>query len=65
MGVAFHLAAPFQVFYDEKSSSLTRARAASKGVAPMASHAVIDQCVWRFEWECTWYEIPFICLFFH
>jgi hypothetical protein len=28
------------------SSSLTRA--ASKGVAPMASHTVIDRCVWHF-----------------
>ena len=33
-------------FGSENSSSLTRA--ASKGVAPMASHTVIDRCVWRF-----------------
>ena len=34
-------------FYDENSSSLTPA--ASKGVAPMASHTVIqvDRCVWH------------------
>jgi len=31
----------------ENSSSLTLA--ASKGVAPMASHTVIDRCVWGFE----------------
>ena len=36
-------------FADENSSSLTRA--ASKGVASMASHSVIDQCVWRFRAE--------------
>ena len=33
-------------FYDENSSSLTR-RATSKGVVPMTSHAVIDQCCWH------------------
>ena len=51
-------------FYVRNSSSLTRA--ASKGMAPMASHAVIDRCVWHFEdymQEHTQYEVPFICLF--
>ena len=32
-------------FYDNNSSSL---RATSKGVVPIATHPVIDQCVWRF-----------------
>ena len=35
-------------FYDENSSTLPVTRAASKGVRPMASHTVIDRCVWRF-----------------
>ena len=47
-------------FGGENSRSLTRA--ASKGVAPMASHSVIDRCVWRFGEEHSRYEIPFICL---
>ena len=42
-------------------SSLTRA--ASKGMAPIASHTVIDRCVWGFGQTHAWYEIPFICLF--
>ena len=33
-------------FDDENSNPLTWA--ASKGMAPMASHTVIDQCVWHF-----------------
>ena len=45
-------------FCDE--SSLTPA--SSKGVAPVASHTVIDQCFWRF--ELYRYEITFIRLFF-
>ena len=40
-----HSLAP-NCFYDENSSTLTRA--ASKGVEPLASHTVIDRCVWRF-----------------
>jgi hypothetical protein len=36
-------------FCDENSSTLTQA--ASTGVAPMASHTVIDRCVWRFSKE--------------
>jgi hypothetical protein len=48
-------------FYDENSSSPTRA--ASMGVAPMASHAVIDRCVWRIEQDHPRYEIPLTCLF--
>ena len=44
-------------FCDE--SSLTRA--ASKGVAPVASHTVIDQCFWRL--KLPQYEIPFTRLF--
>ena len=37
-----HSLAP-NCFYDE-----TLTRAASKGVEPLASHTVIDRCVWRF-----------------
>ena len=48
-------------FIGEDSRSL--ARAASKGVAPMASHTVIDRCVWRFEIQHEEYEIPLISLF--
>jgi hypothetical protein len=48
-------------FYDENSSSL---RATSKGVAPMASHAVIDRCVWGFGRKRVRYEIRFIRLVF-
>jgi len=49
-------------FIGEDSRSL--ARAASKGVAPpIASHTVIDRCVWRFEIQYEEYEIPFISLF--
>jgi hypothetical protein len=29
----------------------SQARAASKGVAPIASHTVIDRCVWRYGTE--------------
>ena len=39
-------------FRDENSNSLTRA------VAPMASHTVIDRCVWDFGRTTVWYEIP-------
>ena len=42
-----HSLAP-NCFYDENSSTLPVTRAASKGVGPMASHTVIDRCVWRF-----------------
>jgi hypothetical protein len=45
-------------FCDE--SSLTQA--ASKGVVPIASQTVIDQCSWSF--VLPRYGIPFICLFF-
>jgi hypothetical protein len=41
-------------FAGENSSSLTHA--ALKGVTPMASHTVIDRCVWHFmpeHWHCT------------
>ena len=51
-------------FADRNSSSL--ARATSKGVVePIASHTVIDRCVWCFdsEQEDLKYEIPFINLF--
>ena len=51
-------------FADRNSSSL--ARATSKGVVePIASHTVIDRCVWCFdsEQEDSKYEIPFINLF--
>ena len=49
-------------FYDENSSSL---RGASKGVVPMASHAVIDRCVWIFGREhVPRYNIRFIRLAF-
>ena len=48
-------------FGDENSSLLTWA--ASNRMVPMASHAVIDRCVWRFGEEHMQYEIPFICLF--
>jgi hypothetical protein len=48
-------------FVGENSSSL--AWAASKGVAPIASHTVIDRCVWLFRTELEEYEIPFIFLF--
>jgi hypothetical protein len=41
--------------------SLTRA--ASKGGAPMASHTVVDRCVWRFGVKHRGYTIPYICLF--
>ena len=45
-------------FYEE--SSLTRS--ALKGVAPIASHSVIDHCFWCF--ALSEYEISFIRLFF-
>jgi hypothetical protein len=48
-------------FVGENSSSL--AWAASKGVAPTASHTVIDRCVWLFRKEFEEYEISFIFLF--
>ena len=38
----------------ENSSWLTQA--ASKGMAPMASHTVVDRCVWRFGTEHEGYE---------
>jgi len=50
---------------DENSSSLTLA--ASKGVAPMVSHTVIDECVWVFEVEDMRHGplgstfLPFMC----
>ena len=47
-------------FVGEDSSSLTRA--ASKEVAPVTSHSVIDRCVWRFRVDHARYEISFICL---
>ena len=50
-------------FDGENSSELTRA--ASKGVAPLSSHSVIDRCVWRFKEKHARYETPFICLFPH
>jgi len=39
-------------FDDENSSSL----AGLKGVVPMASHTVIDRCVWRLREGCDGYE---------
>ena len=50
-------------FGGENSSSL--ARAASKGVAPMTSHSVIDRCVWRYREEHARYEIPLHLLIPH
>jgi hypothetical protein len=63
-----HSISPINVYMDENSSYLTRA--ASKGMVPMASHAVIDQCIWSFgreqaTWYENWYEIPFIFFFYH
>jgi hypothetical protein len=61
-----HSILPFE-FSDQSSSSQTQA--ASKGVTPMASDAVIDQCIWSFGRRKqalydNWYEIPFISFFF-
>jgi len=39
-----HFISPDEFVY-ENSSSLTQA--ASKGMSPMASHAVIDRCLWN------------------
>jgi hypothetical protein len=50
-----HVISPID-FCDENLSSL-------KEVAPMASHTVIDRCVWDLGLRKVWYEIPFICLF--
>jgi hypothetical protein len=46
----------------EYSRSLTRA--GSNGVAPMTSHAVIDQCVWNVDTCALRYEIPLHLLIF-
>ena len=47
-------------FSGEITSSLTQAD--SKEAAPVASHTVIDRCVWHLDEEHAQYEIPFICL---
>ena len=54
-------------FDDKNSSSLTGA--VSQGVVPVASHAVIDRCVWHFNSNKDHVPVygtiffPFICLF--
>ena len=46
-------------FGDENSLTL----ATSNGMAPSASHTVIDRCVWHFSVKHVRYEIPFIYFF--